>query len=111
LRVSGVEPEGVEPSSKPVADTLSTSLVLVCLSAAGWNGTYLTAAYLLKIRVCIEACTCYLSLYDTSGRASDGGTSGEAPAAAGLASAAGFATITLRMRKKFRHLLAARVNF
>lgn len=87
-----VEPEGVEPSSKLAARVLSTSLVCVCLSAAVWYTTNLTAAYLLKFRACIEACICYLSLYDTSDRTSDGLTSGEAPAAKDLVCAAGSAT-------------------
>ena len=101
-----VEPEGVEPSSKQAAEMLSTSLVLVCLSAAVWHGTSLAAAYLLKFRLRIEACARYLSFYDASDRTLDGRTSGETPAAADLVRAAGFAAVTLRMHKKFRRLLA-----
>lgn len=106
-----VEPEGVEPSSKQAARMLSTSLVFVSFSSAVWYETDLTAAYLLKFRSRIEAYACYLSFYDTSYRTLDGITSGEAPAATDLVCAAGSATITLRMHKKFRRLLASRVNF
>lgn len=50
-----------------------------------------------KIRLYIEACTRYLSFYDTSDRTLDRITSGEAPAATDLVRAAGFAVITLQM--------------
>ena len=106
-----VEPEGVEPSSKHAKRMLSTSLVSVWLSAPEWYGTNLSGTYPQDFRLCIEACTRYLSLYDTSGRTSDRLTSGEAPAATDLVCAAGSATVTLRMHKKFRRLLALRVNF
>ena len=50
-----VEPEGVEPSSKHAARMLSTSLVSVWLSALAWYGTHLAGAYLLKLRLSLEA--------------------------------------------------------
>ena len=111
IGVSQVEPEGVEPSSKLAARLLSTSLVFVWLSAVAWYETNLATAYLLKFHSRIEACARYLSFYDTSDRTLDRITSGEAPAAADLVCAAGSATVTLRMHKKFRRLLALRVNF
>ncbi len=106
-----MEPEGVEPSSKQAAEMLSTSLVFVYLSAAAWYETNLAAAYLLKFRARIEAYACYLSFSDTSDRTLDRETFGEAPAATDLVCAAGYATTTLRMHKKFRRLLASRVDF
>ena len=111
VSLSKVELAGVEPASKHAARLLSTSLVFVCLSATAWYETDLAAAYLLKFRSCVEAHTRYLSFYDTSDRTLDRITSGEAPAAADLVCAAGSATVTLRMHKKFRRLLALRVNF
>ena len=92
-----MESEGVEPSSKHAAELLSTSLVIVWLSAAAWYETNLTVAYLLKFRSRVEARACYLSFYDTSDRTLDRLTSGEAPAASDLVCAAGFAVITLQM--------------
>ena len=110
IGVSQVEPAGVEPASKHAARLLSTSLVFVWLSATAWYETDLAAAYLLKFRACCGASICYLSFYDTSDRTLDGRTSGEAPAATDLVWAAGSAAVRLRMHKKFRRLLASRVE-
>lgn len=83
---------------------------LVCRRLHGTEQAWQPRIFYVFARISkpMQTISPFMTLLD---RTLDRETSGEAPAAADLVCAAESATLTLRMHKNFRHLLASRVDF